>query len=112
MASAGLGGVVLSGTVEGMAAAERTQVLTALATRLAPGGTLVVHSVGRHAWEADDAPPETDLAAGRPIRSEAWCSLLEQGGYEAVAHRGPDGSDFLVTAVRSAVTTPFVPVER
>ena len=43
----------------------------------------------RQAWEAADAPPETDLAAGRPLRPEAWCSLLEQSGYDAVAQLGP-----------------------
>jgi SAM-dependent methyltransferase len=112
VAAAGLGAIVLSGTVEGMAAAERSQLLAEIGTRLAPGGTLVVHSVTRQTWEAADAPPETDLAAGRPLRPEAWCSLLEQGGYEAVAQSGPTGADFLVTAVRGAITSPYQPVER
>ena len=89
VAAAGLGAVVLSGTVDGMAGAERGQLLGAIGTRLAPGGTLIVHSVTRQAWEAADAPPEADLAAGRPLRPEAWCSLLDQGGYEAVALSGP-----------------------
>jgi hypothetical protein len=112
VAAAGLGGVVLSGTVEGMAAAERNQLLAAIGTRLAPGGALVVHSVTRQAWEAPDAPPETDLAAGRPLRPEAWCTLLRQNGYEAEAQSGPGGGDFLVTAVRSALIAPYAPAER
>jgi SAM-dependent methyltransferase len=112
VAAAGLGAIVLSGTVEGMAAAERSRLLTAIGTSLAPGGTLVVHSVSRQAWEAVDAPPEADLAAGRPLRPEAWCTLLEQGGYEATAQPGPGGADYLVTAVRSAITSPYAPAER
>ena len=112
VAAAGLGAVVLSGTVDGMAGAERGQLLAAIGTRLAPGGTLVVHSVSRQAWEAADAPPEADLAAGRPLRPEAWCSLLDQSGYEAEALPGPDGLDFLVVAVRAAITSPYAPAER
>ncbi|HEX4126853.1 MAG TPA: methyltransferase domain-containing protein [Acidimicrobiales bacterium] len=112
VASAGLGAVVLSGTVEGMAAAERSRLLAAVGTRLAPGGTLVVHSVTRQTWEAPDAPPEVDLAAGRPLRPESWCTLLRQSGYEADAQTGPGGGDFLVTAVLSALTSPYAPAER
>jgi SAM-dependent methyltransferase len=112
VAAAGLGAVVLSGTVDGMGSAERGQLLAAIGTRLAPGGTLVVHSVTRQAWEAADAPPEADLAPGRPLRPEAWCTLLDQNGYEAVAHPGPGGDDYLVIAVRSALTLPYVPAER
>jgi 2-polyprenyl-3-methyl-5-hydroxy-6-metoxy-1,4-benzoquinol methylase len=112
VAAAGLGAVVLSGTVDGMAGAERAQLLSAIGSRLAPGGTLVVHSVTRQAWESADAPPEADLAAGRPLRPDTWCSLLGQSGYDAVAHAGPGGNDFLVVAVRSAITSPYAPPER
>jgi hypothetical protein len=112
VAAAALGGLVLSGTVEGMAGGERTQLLEAIATRLAPGGTLVIHSVTRAAWDGADAPPEADLSPGRPLRPEAWCRLLEQGGYEAVARPGPGGADFLVTAVRTALTSPYAPTAR
>ncbi len=112
VAAAGLGGVVLSGTVEGMGGGERAQLLGALGSRLAPGGTLVIHSVTRAAWDAPDAPPEADLAPGRPLRPEAWCRLLEQGGYEAVAAlQGPGGEDFLVTAVRADLATPDAPAQ-
>ncbi len=112
VASAGLGAVVLSGTVDGMAGSERAQLLTAIGTRLAPGGTLVVHSVTTQAWESADAPPEADLAAGRPLRPTTWCSVLQQNGYEAVAHPGPGGDDFLVVAVRAAITSPYAPPQR
>jgi hypothetical protein len=95
-----------------MAGGERTQLLAAIATRLAPGGTLVVHSVSREAWDSAGAPPEADVSPGRPLRPETWCRLLEEGGYEAAAQPGPGGEDFLVTAVRSSVTTPYSPPER
>jgi hypothetical protein len=112
VAASGLGGVVLSGMVEGMDAAERSRLLATIGTRLAPGGTLVIHSVTRQTWEAPDAPPEADLTAGRPLRPEAWCRLLEQSGYEATAQTGPAGDDYLVTAVRSAITSPYAPAAR
>ena len=70
VAAAGLGGVVLSGIVDGMAGGERAQLLSLVAGRLAPGGTLVIHSVGRDAWESEGAPPEADLAPGRPLRPD------------------------------------------
>jgi hypothetical protein len=108
VAAAGLGAMVLSGVVEGLSGGERTHLLTAAGTRLAPGGTLVIHSVTRQAWDADDAPVEVDLAPGHPLRAETWCRLLEQAGYTATAQEGPDGSDYLVTAVRAGVT-PYRP---
>ncbi len=112
VAAAGLGALVLSGIVDGMSGGERAQLLASVATRLAPGGTLVVHSVSRASWEDADAPPEADLTPGRPLRPEAWCRLLEQSGYQAVAQTGPGGADFLVTAVRDAITAPYAPAER
>ena len=104
VAAAGLGGIVLSGIVEGWSGGERGHLLTAIGTRLAPGGTLVLHSVTRQAWAAADAPIGADLAPGHPLRIETWCRLLEQGGYTATAQVGPEGSDYLITAVRAGVT--------
>ena len=113
VAAAGLGALVLSGTVEGMAPGERAHLLAAIGTRLSPGGTLVVHSVARATWESADAPPEADLAAGRPLRPTRGAVLLELHGYEAEARVGAGGGDYLVTAVRTerAGTAP-APTER
>ena len=108
VAAAGLGGIVLSGTVEGMAGGERNQLLAAIASTLTPGGTLVIHSVERRIWDAPDAPYGADLAVGRPLRAATWCRLLEESGYSASAQEGPDGDDYLVTAVRGGLT-PFDP---
>ncbi len=112
-APAGLAAIVLSGTVDGMAGGERAQLLSVIGGRLAPGGTLVIHSVSRAAWDDAGAPPRADLAPGRPLRPEAWCELLEQSGYETTTVRpGPAGRDFLVTAVRASIVTPYPPAER
>ncbi len=111
VAAAGLGGIVLSGTVEGMAGGERNQLLAALASTLTPGGTLVIHSVERELWDAPGAPYGADLAPGWPLRADTWCRLLEEHGYTASAQNGPDGTDYLITAVRGALT-PFEPGER
>jgi hypothetical protein len=112
VAAAGLGAVVVSGIADGMTAGERAHLLALVGSRLAPGGTLLVHSATRRAWESDDAPAEADLAPGRPLRPEAWCRLLQLNGYEAVARTGPDGADYLVTAVRASVTAPYSPADR
>jgi len=107
VAHAGLGAVVLSGIVDGMAAGERTRLLAAFASRLAPGGTLVIHSAARQAWEAPDAPPEADLAPGRPLHPKSWHRLLEQHGYGTVEVKEGDGAaDYLVTAVRDTLGAP------
>jgi hypothetical protein len=68
--------------------------------------------VSAAAWDAPGAPPEADLAPGRPLRPDTWCRLLEQNGYDAVAQQGPDGQDYLVTAVRASVVAPFAPRPR
>ena len=104
--SAGLGALVLSGMVDGMAAGERAQLLGLIATKLAPGGVLVVHSVSRSTWDGEAAPYEADLAPGRPLRADTWRHLLEQSGYHASVRTGPGDADYLVTAVRHTVPPP------
>jgi hypothetical protein len=103
VAPAGLGAIVLSGVVDGMASGERTQLLHLIATKLAPGGVLVVHSLSRSSWDAADAPYEADLAPGRPLRAETWRHLLDQSGYHTTVTIGPDDADYLVIAVRATV---------
>ena len=66
VAAAGLGAVVLSGLVEGMAAGERAQLLGLIGTCLAPGGMLLVHCVGRQVFEAPDAPPRPTCRPAGP----------------------------------------------
>jgi hypothetical protein len=100
---AGLGAIVLSGVVDGMGSGQREQLLTLVSTRLAPGGTLVIHSLTRTSWNAEDAPFEADLAPGRPLRPDTWRHLLDHSGYETSVQSGPADTDYLVTAVRVSV---------
>ena len=102
VAPAGLAGIVVSGLVEGLSGGEREHLLTLAGGALAPGGTLVLHSVTREVWEGADAPPEADLASGHPLRAGTWCHLLEQRGYRASVQEGT--GSYLVTAVRAHVT--------
>ena len=83
VASAGLGRLVLSGPSKGWPERSAASCSPPSATRLAPGGTLVVHSVSRQAWEADGRPARGGPGPGRPLRPEAWCRLSDQSGYEA-----------------------------
>jgi len=97
--SGALGGVVLDGVVDGMSHGERQQLLRLLGDRLAPDGVLVVHSLTPAAWDADDAPPEADLAPGRPLRPATWSHLLGTLGYSVTVHPGSSATDYLVVAV-------------
>lgn len=102
VASAGLGGLVLTGVVEGMVAAEREQLLRLVLDALAPEGILVLHSLSPAAWVAEDAPVAADLASGRPLRARTWTHLLEGLGLAATVAEGPGAppGDYLVVAVR------------
>lgn len=110
VAPAGLGALVLSGTVDGMAGGERDQLLALVATTLAPGGVLVIHSMTSSRWEQADAPADADLSPGKPLRAETWRHLLVQSGYQDVDVVGAEvagaaaaggEADYLVTAVRN-----------
>jgi len=102
VAPAALGGLVLTGIVDGMAGGEREQLLALVGRALGPGGVLVVHSVTPSAWDGTGAPWQADLAPGRPLRAETWPHLLASAGYvDAVSTAGPGGDDYVVTAVRS-----------
>jgi len=103
VAPAGLGGLVLSGLVDGMASGEREQLLALIASSLAPGGTLVIHSVTPTTWGSADAPWQSDLSPGRPLRPETWHHLLSQSGYQVAVQSGPTAADYLVTAVRATI---------
>jgi hypothetical protein len=106
VAPAGLGAIVLSGVVDGMAGGERAQLLHLIGATLAPGGVLVLHSLSRAAFDKEDAPFEADLAPGRPLRATTWQRLLDESGYDATVVDGPGGADYLVTAVRATVPLP------
>jgi len=94
-----LGGLVLSGVVDGMHAGERRALLVAAQRTIAVGGKIVVHSLSQAAFEAEDAPADADAAAGRPLRGSTWVALLERHGFGGSVRPGPSGLDYLVVAV-------------
>lgn len=97
--SATLGGVVLTGVVDGMTNGERHQLLELIVDRLTLGGRLVVHSLSPSGWASDDAPFEADLASGHPYRAATWEEFLPLAGFDVGVRVGPSGDDYLVLAV-------------
>ncbi len=93
-----LGGLVLSGVVDGVTAAERDAMVHAAARAVVDGGHAVIHSLSLAGWAADDAPIEADLASGAPLRPRSWVAVLEAVGFSAEVVDGPDGRDYLVIA--------------
>ncbi len=71
-----LGGVVLSGCVDTLPLGEVLAVADRVAVVVAPGGVVVVVSVGPAAWAAAHDPVVADLAPGRPLHPETWEHLL------------------------------------
>ncbi len=99
VAPEGLGGLVLTGVVDGMTAAERDAVVELAGHTVASSGRLIIHSLSELGWRSDDAPLEADLASGRPLRSRTWATLLGQAGFDVDVIDGPDALDYLVIAV-------------
>lgn len=95
---AALSGLVLSGVVDGMGHGHRDQLLALATDVLAPDGVLAVYSVSPTAWTAPGAPPECDLAPGRPLREPTWRHLLEPLGFEVTTQSAPDDSGYVVLA--------------
>ncbi len=111
VASGSLGGLVLTGVVEGLSGGEREQLLTLIGDRLAPDGSLVLHSISPAGWLSESLPPVADLAPGRPLRSATWSYLLGSLGYSVSVHEGPSTSkapaqDYVVTAVLTGTPRP------
>ncbi|HVA03572.1 MAG TPA: methyltransferase domain-containing protein [Acidimicrobiales bacterium] len=98
VASGSLGGIVLSGVVEGSGYVERPRLLEGAVRCLAPRGVLVVHSLTPASWDADDAPDEADMAPARPYRPRTWLRVMDDLGLDVTVTEGTDGRDYLVTA--------------
>ncbi len=102
VAPRGLGGIVLSGCVDRLNAADAYRLASLLRTRIAPTGPIVVTATYQGTWLREASPLEQDLAPGRPLQPETWCYLLTEYGFtelETVAGAEPHG--FLVTGVRA-----------
>jgi hypothetical protein len=75
-----LGGVVLSGCVDRLPLGEVLAVANRAVAALAPGGVVVVLSVGPGTWARGLDPVLADLAPGRPLHPETWAHLLSGRG--------------------------------
>ena len=97
-----LGGVMLSGLMEGSGHGERRRLLESAVTALAPDGVLLIHCLAPSSWDAADAPPEADIVQARPYRPTTWPYLLDQLGLRTTVTPGPDGRDYLVVGRRDS----------
>jgi SAM-dependent methyltransferase len=87
---AALRGLVLSGCVDRLPAAELLALADLAARTLAPGGLLAVLSSAPHAWGRARSPVEADLAPGRPFHPETWQAVLAGRAFtDVVTHPGP-----------------------
>lgn len=89
VAPAGLAGLVVSGTSEGLSDGSRRRLVALAGSTLEPGGTLCIHSLTPSAWDGPDAPPGADLLPGRPLRSGSWAALLCECGFSVRVVDGP-----------------------
>lgn len=98
VAGGSLGGLVLTGVLDGLRQPDRDRVLRSALAALADGGVLVVHSATPTAWDRPEAPGEVDLAPGRPLRAVGWRAWCRALGLPAEVLEGPEGMDLLVLA--------------
>ncbi len=83
-----LGGLVLSGCVDRIEVGAQRELAALAATKLRPGGAVVVLGITPGAWLArrvglDGPGPglvEADLAPGRPLHPETWAWMLGSEG--------------------------------
>ncbi|MBV8462161.1 MAG: class I SAM-dependent methyltransferase, partial [Acidimicrobiales bacterium] len=90
-----LSGVVLSGSVQWLSPRGREQLVELLATRLAPGGVVVLHSATPEHWQTAASPLVRDLAPGRPLHPETWAHLLGARGFDPPVVTTGGGDDRL-----------------
>lgn len=84
-----LGGIVLSGVTERLRPGSARAICQLVASRLEPGGVVVVTSSLPEALvEAD--PLTTDLRPGRPVHPVTWCHLLARYGIEELSVLDPE----------------------
>jgi hypothetical protein len=76
-----LAGIVLSGSVQWLSPNQRDRLVDLLATRLAIGGVLVLHSATPEHWALTASPMVRDLAPGHPLHPETWSHLLSVRGF-------------------------------
>ncbi|HET9732496.1 MAG TPA: methyltransferase domain-containing protein [Acidimicrobiales bacterium] len=85
----GLAGLVLSGCVDRLPLGRQRQLVDLAASRLGPGGVLVLVASSPAAWANRTPPIEADLAPGRPLHAATWSYLLERAGFSCETIDGP-----------------------
>ncbi len=80
-----LSGLILSGFIERLDVDSLMGLAARAASRLAPGGRLVVVSAHPQAWSRTGPPLAQDLAPGRPLHPETWQALLGRAGFTDLA---------------------------
>jgi hypothetical protein len=103
VAGEALGGIVLTGSLQWLRPNEREHLLELVTTRLAIGGTLVLHSTSPEGWAASAPALVRDLAPGHPLHAETWAHLLGARGF-AVAVPVPGGEDRRLARVADGAT--------
>ncbi len=97
---ASLSGILLSGTTDRVTPGSARALARLAATRLAPGGALVLLSAAPGPRDESD-PVLSDLSRGRPLHPVTWCHLLARLGLEEISVRETAGGDaYAVAAVR------------
>ncbi len=76
----GLGGAVVSGSVDRLRLGDARMLAHLLGTRVASGGRVVIAGTYPPAWELTASPVERDLSPGRPLHPETWMHLLGANG--------------------------------
>jgi hypothetical protein len=93
-----LGGIVLSGVTDRMTPPRARALARLAASRLAPGGVVVVLSTAPSSAEKAD-PVAADLGPGRPLHPVTWSHLLTKAGLEQLSVRtSTDGAAYAVAA--------------
>jgi hypothetical protein len=96
-----LAGILLSGVTDRVTPASARALVRLAATRLGPGGVLVLLSTAPGPRETSD-PVMSDLSPGRPLHPATWCHLLARLGLEEISVReSGDGAAFAVAAARA-----------
>ena len=95
-----LGGVVLTRCVDRLPPATQLELADLAASRLAPGGVLLVLSHSPEGWARTASVVERDLAPGRPLHAATWRHLLAERGFASVDVFGDDDT-YAVAATRT-----------
>jgi len=104
-----LEGLLLTGVVDRLRPGAARALAQLAATRLAPGGVVVLVSTRPETATAID-PVASDLASGRPVHPVTWCHLLARYGLSELSVFEPDSNEpdlFAVSAKRPVPPWPF-----